>query len=229
MTPQATLDELLLDARERQLLTPELATALPQASLWCPVTIGDDDQPRLIEVSLDGRPHVPAFSSEAGLREVLPESAAITQSFESLAALLPPETGLVLNPNMAASVALSYENVQSLLAVRTVPVGATLTIGEPAEEPTALFESIARSLAVLPEVLEARRCLTAVGGGTPTLVVGIGIADGDGDATRDRVAAAIMQGLERDGVDLSIDLTFLNDRNELTAWMMEHAAPFYAR
>lgn len=229
MTPPTALDELLLDVHERRHVTPEFAEALTAASLWLPVGEVVDDSPRLMQVTLDGAPYLPAFSSESALRSVLAEAPAVVQPFSAIAELLPAGTGLVINPNLEGTVPLPWDAVQGIAGSADIPAGATVRLGEPAEEPTAALEVVSGVLSTLPEVLEARRCLAMVGSGAPRVIIGIGLADSDTEQNRDRIAGLVMDALVGSGVDALIDLMFLDERNEISDWLMQNVEPFYRR
>ena len=106
-----------------------------------------------------------------------------------------------------------------------IPAGTRVRLGEPAEEPVELLERLARALATTPAT-EARRAWAQTGDDVPGLVVGVATPDGE---LAPAVTAAVEQAVQGSGAWFAVDLVPLTGDDVYSAWMLEHATPFYRR
>ena len=108
----------------------------------------------------------------------------------------------------------------------TVPVGSRVYLGEPAQEPVQLLETIGAALAAVPAVREARRVWVVIDDGAPGLVIGIDVEPDQASVRRDALSAVARAQIAAP-VRFLVGAVFVQDRGLLAAWMAENAIPFF--
>lgn len=218
-----------------------LLEVLGRSSLWVPLPEGGGpDSPNLDlpTIQLDGAPYVPVFSSEQqflqGAGSHLPFAVAPAREF---ARGLPPQVGIVVNPDGTVGVPLPPPAVAELCreggpeGVPGMVSGARVRLFEPdwQEEPVDFLAAAAGEFAVLPPVRSARRGLASIEGDPPALFVGVELDLLDPQA---RAAAhdALGRALGREPVRWPVQMVLLDAAQDpVVDWMRQCVRPFYSR
>lgn len=184
----------------------------------------------VIVTAPDGHPVVPAFSSLAELRSVVPPGYGYVElpAPTLLAGVDDGRTSVSLNDGASWSCELLPELIAALVAggvtAEQVPAGQ-LAVGEPSEEPTELLAALVTAFGGMPEVVSARRTLAVLPGETdPTFVVGVVLAPGAD------VGAAMQAGAAA-GAPSGVPCLLLplgpGDEDPLSRHLLDAVPPFY--
>ncbi|MFC5721251.1 enhanced serine sensitivity protein SseB [Streptomyces gamaensis] len=213
---------------------------LGRSALWIPLPAGggpDSPDLDLPTVELGGAAFVPVFSSEAEFRRVAGAhlSFAVAPAVE-FARGLPPQAGIVVNPEGTAGVPLPPPAVAELCRAGRVrldgePTGGRVRLYEPdwQDEPTAFLAAAGLEFGAAPGVRTARRALASVEGGGPALFVGVEL-DLPDPGSRSEALNAVGRALGAAGVAWPVQLVFLDvTPDPVAAWMLARVRPFYDR
>lgn len=243
--PGNELEQVLAASVGRPEATPRLVEALSRSHVWVPLPSGggpDSTNLDLPTVELGGALHVPVFSSEEQLRSVAPGMPFAIVPMYEFARGLPPQVGIVVNPEGAVGVPLPPEVVAELCrysageaghqgAQESARSGARVRMWEPdpEAEPVDFLATAAGEFAVTPVVLSARRALASVEGREPSLFVGVELDRWQED---DRAAAmsALGRALGAAPLPWPVNMVLLDvAQDPVGDWMLERVTPFYAR
>ena len=241
--PENVLEAALVAVAEERAGPADLYEALRDAELYVPapgpapseeraVTADEGDEIALPIVHANGRDFVPVFSSMTQLLAYVPAGTGYLRlDGRSLATIWPEDAWMALNPRSPLRVVVSPADVRALAGgVRRerldAPPEGEYALGEPAEEPGALLDAIARYSSETPAVRAAYRALmVAPGGAGPQHVIGLEVDEGaDRDAVLDGAARA-----GREGGESSIVLVALPGRGTVARFLRERTRPFYIR
>ncbi|KRV49395.1 hypothetical protein AQ490_20615 [Wenjunlia vitaminophila] len=249
--PSNELEQVLAASVGHPEVAPRLLQALAGAQVWIPLPSGggpDSPDLDLPTVELDGVTYVPVFSSPEQFRRVAGAMPCAVAPMYEFARGLPPQVGVVVNPDGAVAVPVPPAAVPELCRspvdpradatdptghgeLRAARQGARVRLWEPdsASEPVDFLATAAGELAVTPVVLSARRALGSVEGGPPALFVGVEL-----DRWQEEDRAAAMQALGRAlGVvplPWAVNCVLLDiAQDPVGDWMLERVEPFYTR
>jgi hypothetical protein len=239
--PENALEEALLrayQADDLQALLPALTIAdvylpaddAPETDREVLAEAGDQIPLPVID-GPDGGRYVPVFSSLAQLAHVRPAGGGYRRlRGRSLAAIVPPDLGVALNPGGALGLPLSPDQVAQLANAPAVDGGETqFLLGEPREEPSELLDTMRRFAEERQDVRAAYRALLVrAPGAEPEHVIGLELAAGVDpqpviDAAADAARAA--------GVDLLglLPLQAGVDAGQVGRFMLTQTQPFWRR
>lgn len=211
---------------------------LGRSPVWVPLPNGGGpDHPTLDLPTLEiaGQAYVPVFSSEQQFRQVVGDHMSYTVApAVEFARGLPPQLGMVLNPDGAVGAPLPPPAVAELCrggrdALDGPTGGGRVRLFQPdwQEDPVDFLTAAAQEFAGTGVVLTARRCLASVEGADPTLFVGVELTQWEGPA-RELPMDALGRALGRVPVSWPVNLVFLDVAHDpVTDWMREQVRPFY--
>jgi SseB protein N-terminal domain len=233
----------------------DLLDELSRARLWLPLP--EDGRPatdgsavRLPIVTYLGTEFVPAFTSAARLRGMVPRPRTPTASAPvpgvyapppvkphavvpaaALARLLPANVGIALNPGAGESVPVYPEGVAYLASARDPR--SRLSVGPPPAAASGLLRGIGSGLAGVAAAAEAAAAWLTVEFAGEGLVVSVTLDDpADGDA-QDAVIRAVERAAAAAGRSLwfPVDVTFPGEGapDQVDEWISAFATPFYRR
>ncbi|ARZ67754.1 hypothetical protein SMD11_2102 [Streptomyces albireticuli] len=219
---------------------PRIVEVLGRSHVWVPLPNGggpgspDLDVPT---VEIEGAAFVPVFSSEGEFLRVAGDRMSFTVApAVEFARGLPPQVGIVVNPEGAVGVPLPPPAVAALCrAGRTAldgeATGGRVRLFEPdwQDEPTAFLAAAGLEFAGAQVVRTARRALAAVEGGAPALFVGVEL-DLPDPGSRGTVMDALGRALGAVPVPWPVQLVFLDvAQDPVVDWMRSRVRPFYDR
>ncbi|OJF15391.1 enhanced serine sensitivity protein SseB C-terminal domain-containing protein [Couchioplanes caeruleus] len=231
--PANPLESVLAGVRTGAATAEQLLHALRDNDLWVPLPAGADPNgdAALPVMPLEDGPYVAAYTSQEQFTHAAGEQAHMVLTGRELAALMPPELGLAVNPGAEIGLPIRASGVGILRGeTRRVTAGSRMRLGLPPEEPADLLTALADAFASLPAVLEARLALAQVGEQPPALLIGVRLkTDPPPDAGARQVTAAVQAATARVPSPYPVDTVVLRDGSDpLTAWLMANTEPFYA-
>lgn len=219
---------------------PAIVEVLGRSHLWIPLPNGggpDSPDLDLPTLELDGAAFVPVFSSEAQFRCVAGDLMSFTVApAVEFARGLPPQVGIVVNPEGAVGVPLPPAAVAALCragrsALDGDATGGRVRLFEPdwQDEPTAFLAAAGLEFAAAAVVRTARRTLASVEGGAPALFVGVEL-DLPDPGSRTAALDALGRALGTVPVPWPVQLVFLDvAQDPVGDWLRERVRPFYDR
>jgi hypothetical protein len=185
-------------------------------------------QPHFTEI--DGHSTVLAYTDLDAARGAMPETHRLFSIVVAeLLAQVPPYVAMVIDPDSASPIHVPAGRRQELIdAAQPFPAGATVHLGEPAQEPKALTAALRTSA---PEVAPLRRLWRTwyqVADATPKLLV---IYDVEGRAGADIAAAdAVVAAAQLVDYAHPLQVLALDDLPvEHRNWLLTTTPPFYER
>lgn len=231
MFPANPLEEALAGTRAGRVSADQLLAALAAHPLWVPLPggAGPDGQARLPVMVLDGRPFVAAYTSGEQYARGAGDQAHMELTGRQLAALMAGELGLAVNPGAELGLPVTADGVRTIRGDRTVPAGARLRLGQPADEPHEFLTTLREAFGGVPAVTEARRALAQVGDQPPGLLIGV-LPDRTVDGWQRDSVEAVRAAARRAPLPYPVDTVFLDDATDpVSRWMLEHTTPLYRR
>ncbi|WP_223776895.1 enhanced serine sensitivity protein SseB [Streptomyces sp. 135] len=220
-----------------------IVEVLGRSRLWIPLPNGGGPESGTLDLptlEIDGQAYVPVFTSEEQFRQALGGAAdrmgcTVAPAVE-FARGLPPQLGIVLNPDGTVGVPLPPPAVAELCRAGRTPLDGPATGGrvrlfEPdwQEDPVGFLAAAGREFEAAGVVLTARRCLAAIETDDPTLFVGVELATWEGDA-RDLPMQALGRALTLVPVPWPVNLVLLDVAQDPVAdWLRAKVRPFYLR
>ncbi|MGW0931601.1 enhanced serine sensitivity protein SseB [Streptomyces sp. NPDC002644] len=212
---------------------------LTRSHVWIPLPAGGDRDSRTLDlptVELGGQTFVPVFSSQEQLRRVAgPHMSFSVAPVVEFARGLPPEVGVVVNPDGAVGLPLTPAAVAELCRAAG-PEGAgrggRVRLWEPdwREDPVDFLRAASEEFAAVGVVATARRCLAAVETAEPAMFVGVELATWDapsGDA-RALPLEALGRALGRHPVRWPVNLVLLDAvPDPVCDYLRAKVPPFY--
>ncbi|MEV4741016.1 enhanced serine sensitivity protein SseB [Streptomyces sp. NPDC049555] len=238
--PANELEEVLAASVGVPDAAPRILDVLGRSSVWVPLPKGGGPQSADLDlpaIELDGAAFVPVFSSHEQFVAVAgPAMAFAVAPAVEFARGLPPQVGIVVNPEGTVGVPLPPQAVAQLCRVGRAawegdPTGGRVRLFEPdwQEEPTAFLAAAGLELAAAGPVRTARRALASVEGADPALFIGVEL-DLPDPGSRGAAMDAVGRALATAPVAWPVQLVFLDVADDPVGhWMREKLRPFYDR
>ncbi|MFD5516024.1 enhanced serine sensitivity protein SseB [Streptomyces sp. NPDC127066] len=215
-----------------------IVEVLGRSFVWVPLPNGGGPNSGPLDLptmDIGGQAFVPVFSSEEQFRQVVGGhmSYTIAPAVE-FARGLPPQVGIVVNPDGVVGVPLPPVAVAELCrAGRTELDGAAsggrVRLFEPdwQDDPVDFLAAASAEFAATGVVLSARRCLASIEGDEPVMFIGVELAAWEGDA-RALPLDALGRALGRVPVAVPVNLVLLDvTQDPVGDWMRAQVRPFY--
>ncbi|MFF9523374.1 enhanced serine sensitivity protein SseB [Streptomyces achromogenes] len=215
-----------------------IVEVLGRSFLWIPLPGGggpDSGSLDLPTLDIDGQAYVPVFSSEEQFRQVAGSHMAYTIApAVEFARGLPPQVGIVVNPEGVVGIPLPPQAVAELCRVGRTPLdgpnsGGRVRLFEPdwQDDPVDFLAAASAEFAETGVVLTARRCLAAVETADPAMFVGVELSQWEGDL-RALPLQALGKALAKVPVDWPVNLVLLDVTDDPVAtWLKANVRPFY--
>ncbi|WP_405450368.1 enhanced serine sensitivity protein SseB [Streptomyces achromogenes] len=215
-----------------------IVEVLGRSFLWIPLPGGggpDSGPLDLPTLDIDGQAYVPVFSSEEQFRQVAGSHMAYTIApAVEFARGLPPQVGIVVNPEGVVGIPLPPQAVAELCRVGRTPLdgpnsGGRVRLFEPdwQDDPVDFLAAASAEFAETGVVLTARRCLAAVETADPAMFVGVELSQWEGDL-RALPLQALGKALAKVPVDWPVNLVLLDVTDDPVAtWLKTNVRPFY--
>jgi hypothetical protein len=236
--PGNELEEVLSASLGVPSAAARIVEVLARSFLWIPLPNGGGPQSGPLDLptlELDGQVHVPVFSSEEQFRQVVGNHMSYTVApAVEFARGLPPQVGIVVNPDGVVSVPLPPAAVAELCrADRTVldgpASGGRVRLFEPdwQDDPVDFLAAASAEFAAAGVVLTARRCMAAIETADPVMFVGVELSSRDAEA-RTVPLDALGRALARAPLPVPVNMVFLDAAQDpVCDWMRERVRPFY--
>jgi hypothetical protein len=244
--PENELEEVLLDAARSGELE-ELLGVVARSELYLPTPAPGPAEERRVEakagdelplplLELDGVQYVAVYTSQTQLARVPAAGTGyIRIAGAALAAVLPPELALVLNPGADLGITIAADQLARLRErvaddePEPDPDEQGFLVGEPREEPVELLAAM-RLFVEQTDTVEAayRGLLLRRRGGTPEPVIGLELA---GTADEAAVVEAAAHAAREAGIDALalVPIRRGSDSGPVARFLVERTEPFYVR
>ncbi|MFJ7968214.1 enhanced serine sensitivity protein SseB [Streptomyces sp. NPDC096324] len=215
-----------------------IVEVLGRSFVWVPLPNGGGAQSGPLDLptmDIGGQVYVPVFSSEEQFRQVVGGhmSYTIAPAVE-FARGLPPQAGIVVNPDGVVGVPLPPPAVAELCRAGRSELdgaagGGRVRLFEPdwQDDPMDFLAAASAEFAATGVVLSARRCLASVEGDAPVMFIGVELSVWEGDA-RALPLDALGRALGRVPVNIAVNLVLLDvTQDPVGDWMRATVRPFY--
>ncbi|MER8183809.1 enhanced serine sensitivity protein SseB C-terminal domain-containing protein [Kitasatospora sp. NPDC094015] len=238
--PVNELEQVLTAALGDPGATPRVIEVLARSQVWIPLPAGADRQGESLDlptIELAGAPYVPVFSSQEEFLRQAPGMAFAIAPMWEFARGLPLGIGIAVNPEAPVGIPVPPEGVGELRRGpqgergEAVLEGARVALKEPEphQEPYAFLAAAGAELALLPEVLTARRALAKVEGEATLLYLGVQFDPGL-PADPARVGEALGRALATAAPAWGVHLVLLDlAADPVVDWLLARVRPFYVR
>ncbi|WP_320776986.1 enhanced serine sensitivity protein SseB [Streptomyces sp. CRN 30] len=235
--PGNELEEVLSASLGRPGAGGRIVEVLARSFLWIPLPEGggpDSGPLDLPTLQLEGQVYVPVFSSEQQFRQVVGTHMSFTVApAVEFARGLPPQAGLVVNPDGVVAVPLPPAAVAELCRAGRTELdgdagGARVRLFEPdwQDEPVDFLAAASAEFAATGVVLSARRCLAAIETADPVMFIGVELAPWDTDHAVP--LDAVGRAMGRAAVRYPVNMIFLDvAQDPVVDWLRERVRPFY--
>ncbi|MEV8035652.1 enhanced serine sensitivity protein SseB [Streptomyces sp. NPDC002742] len=215
-----------------------IVEVLGRSFVWVPLPNGGGPQSGPLDLptmDLGGQVYVPVFSSEEQFRQVTGGHMSYTIApAAEFARGLPPQVGIVVNPDGVVGVPLPPMAVAELCRAGRTPLdgsasGGRVRLFEPdwQEEPMDFLAAASAEFAGTGVVLSARRCLASIEGDDPVMFIGVELSVWEGEA-RNLPLDALGRALGRVPMNIPVNLVLLDVTQDPVAdWMRAQVRPFY--
>ncbi|MFF8477682.1 enhanced serine sensitivity protein SseB [Streptomyces sp. NPDC015414] len=215
-----------------------IAEVLGRSLLWIPLPNGGGPHSGPLDLpttEIEGQVYVPVFSSEEQLRLAAGSHMSYTVApAVEFARGLPPQAGMLVNPDGVVGLPLPPEAVAELCRTGNTPLDGPATGGrvrlfEPdwQEDPVDFLAAASAEFAGTGVVVAARRCLAAVETAEPVMFVGVELSQWEGDL-RALPLEALGRALGRAPVKWQVNLVLLDVTDDPVAtWLKSNVRPFY--
>ncbi|WAZ24239.1 enhanced serine sensitivity protein SseB [Streptomyces cinnabarinus] len=214
---------------------------LGRSFLWIPLPSGGGPRSGPLDLptlEIEGQAFVPVFSSEEQLRQVAGAhmSYTIAPAVE-FARGLPPQVGIMVNPDGVVGIPLPPEGVAELCRVGRTPLdgpasGGRVKLYEPdwQDDPVDFLAAASAEFAATGVVTTARRCLAAIETAPPVMFVGVELSHWEGDL-RTAPMDALGRALGRVPTQWQVNLILLDmaAQDPVAIWLREKVRPFYTQ
>lgn len=237
--PANPLEVMMVEAQAGRMEMGTLMRALLSSIVY--LVPGDDSDGGELSLGAregrDGGLYIPAFTSRGRLERFSGSDRAASVPLRDLAPSWPAEVSLVIDPGDPVELVLPGADFRRIAEGRepggeqTVPAGTSVMIGDPAEEPEAVLEAIARTCSAHPEVTAAYRAQLHVdrAGERPHLAIGL-VVDAPSEA-HDELRRQVAQGATAAGAE-QVSVVVLDrvaEGDAVAAYMLEKTRPFFSR
>ncbi|MGV9556260.1 enhanced serine sensitivity protein SseB [Streptomyces sp. NPDC003522] len=217
-----------------------IVEVLGRSFLWVPLPAGGGPHSGPLDLptlELEGQAYVPVFSSEEQFRQVVGAHMAYTVApAVEFARGLPPQVGILVNPDGTVGIPLPPEAVAELCRAGLTPLdgpagGGRVRLHEPdwQDDPVDFLSAASAEFEATGVVLTARRCLAVIETADPVLFVGVELSPWEGDQ-RALPLEALGRALGRVQAPWPVNLVLLDVTEDPVArWLKEHVRPFYSR
>ncbi|MFC9925275.1 enhanced serine sensitivity protein SseB [Streptomyces sp. NPDC127190] len=236
--PGNELEEVLSASLGIPAAAGRIVEVLGRSFLWIPLPSGggpDSGPLDLPTTEIAGQVYVPVFSSEEQFRQVVGSHMGYTIApAVEFARGLPPQVGIVVNPDGVVGIPLPPQAVAELCRSGRTPLdgpaaGGRVRLFEPdwQDDPVDFLAAASAEFAEIGVVHTARRCLAAIETDEPVLFVGVELSQWEGDL-RARPLEALGRALARVPVAWPVNLVLLDVTDDPVAeWLKHHVRPFY--
>ncbi|MFF4489216.1 enhanced serine sensitivity protein SseB [Streptomyces sp. NPDC001544] len=211
---------------------------LGRSFLWIPLPNGRGAQGGPLDLptmEIDGQAYVPVFSSEEQFRQVVgaPMAYAVAPAVE-FARGLPPQAGIVVNPDGVVGLPLPPPAVAELCRAGRTPLdgpasGGRVRLYEPdwQDDPVDFLAAASAEFAAIGVVLTARRCLAVIETADPVMFIGVELSQWEGDL-RALPLEALGRALGSVPVRWPVNLVLLDVTDDPVGdWLKTSVRPFY--
>ncbi|RII15651.1 hypothetical protein DSC45_17620 [Streptomyces sp. YIM 130001] len=236
--PGNELEEVLAASVGVPSASGRIVEVLGRSMIWVPLPGGGGRESRDLDLpamELGGQAYVPVFSSQEQFLSVvgghMPFAVAPAVEF---ARGLPPQLGIVVNPDGTVGVPLPPDAVAELCRAGRTPLdgpaaGGRVRLYEPdwQDDPMDFLDAAAAEFAATGVVATARRCLASVEGGDPVMFVGVELSQWEPTA-RNLPMDALGRALGRAPAPWPVNLVLLDvAQDPVGDWMRERVRPFH--
>ncbi|CCK27311.1 hypothetical protein BN159_2932 [Streptomyces davaonensis JCM 4913] len=214
---------------------------LGRSFLWVPLPSGGGPQSGPLDLptlQIEGQAFVPVFSSEEQFHQVVGAhmSYTIAPAVE-FARGLPPQVGIMVNPDGVVGIPLPPEAVAELCRVGRTPLdgpasGGRVKLYEPdwQDDPVDFLAAASAEFATTGVVTTARRCLAAIETADPVMFIGVELSNWEGEL-RTAPMDALGRALGRVPTPWPVNLILLDmaAQDPVAIWMREKVRPFYTQ
>ncbi|MCN9240237.1 enhanced serine sensitivity protein SseB [Streptomyces sp. RY43-2] len=215
-----------------------IVEVLGRGFVWVPLPNGggpDSGPLDLPTLEIEGQAYVPVFSSEEQFRQVVGSHVSFTVApAVEFARGLPPQVGIVLNPDGVIGVPLPPEAVAELCRSGQGPLDGPVTGGrvrlfEPdwQDDPVDFLAAASAEFAATGVVRTARRCLAAIETDDPVMFIGVELTSAEAE-THSLPLDALGRALGKVPVPMAVNVVFLDvAQDPVGEWLRERVRPFY--
>ncbi|MEU9957384.1 enhanced serine sensitivity protein SseB [Streptomyces sp. NPDC050982] len=217
-----------------------IVEVMGRSFLWIPLPEGGGPHSGPLDLptmELGGQAYVPVFSSEQQFRQVVGDHLSYTVApAVEFARGLPPQVGIVVNPDGTVGVPLPPPAVAELCRAGRSELdgpssGGRVRLFQPdwQHDPVDFLAAASAEFAATGVVLSARRCLASVEGADPVMFIGVELAHWHDDA-RTLPLDAVGRALGQVPVPHPVNLVFLDvAQDPVGDWLRAQVRPFYTR
>lgn len=210
---------------------------LGRSFVWVPLPGGGSPHSGPLDLAtleLEGQVYVPVFSSEEQFRQVVGAhmSYTIAPAVE-FARGLPPQVGILVNPDGVVGVPLPPAAVAELCRAGRTPLdggaaGGRVRLYEPDWQDDPMdFLAASQEFEAIGVVRTARRCLAVIETADPVMFVGVELSRWEGDL-RALPLEALGRALGRTSAPWPVNLVLLDvAQDPVGDWLRERVRPFY--
>ncbi|KOG34720.1 enhanced serine sensitivity protein SseB [Streptomyces resistomycificus] len=216
-----------------------IVEVLGRSFVWVPLPGGGGPHSGPLDLpslEIDGQAYVPVFSSEEQFRQVVgPHMSYTIAPAVEFARGLPPQVGIVVNPDGTVGVPLPPPAVAELCRAGRTPLGGPAAGGrvklyEPdwQDDPVDLLAAASAEFAATGVIRTARRCLAVIETAAPVMFVGVELSHWDALDLRTAPMDALARALGRAPAPWPVNLVLLDVADDPVGhWMREQVRPFY--
>ncbi|GAA3817004.1 enhanced serine sensitivity protein SseB [Streptomyces phyllanthi] len=235
--PGNELEEVLSASLGQPSAGGRIVEVLGRSFLWVPLPEGGGPHSgslSLPSMEIEGQAYVPVFSSEEQLRQVAGSHMSYTVApAVEFARGLPPQVGIVVNPDGVVGVPLPPPAVAQLCRAGRTPLdggasGGRVRLFEPdwQDDPVDFLAAASAEFAGTGAVLTARRCLAAIETAEPVMFIGVELMSWEAD--RALPLEALGRALAKSPMGYAVNTVFLDvAQDPVGDWMRERVRPFY--
>ncbi|MCX4905239.1 enhanced serine sensitivity protein SseB [Streptomyces sp. NBC_00878] len=215
-----------------------IVEVMGRSFLWVPLPEGGGPHSGPLDLptmELGGQAYVPVFSSEQQFRQVVGDHMPYTVApAVEFARGLPPQVGIVVNPDGTVGVPLPPLAVAELCRAGRTELdgsasGGRVRLFQPdwQHDPVDFLTVASAEFAATGVVLSARRCLASIEGGASVMFIGVELTHWHDDA-RTLPLGAVGRALGQVPVQHPVNVVFLDvAQDPVGDWLRAQVRPFY--
>ncbi len=217
-----------------------IVEVMGRSFLWVPLPEGGGPHSGPLDLptmEFGGQAYVPVFSSEQQFRQVVGDHMSYTVApAVEFARGLPPQVGIVVNPDGTVGVPLPPPAVAELCRAGRTELdgsagGGRVRLFQPdwQHDPVDFLSAASAEFAATGVVLSARRCLASIEGGDPVMFIGVELTHWH-DEARTLPLDAVGRALGQVPVPRPVNLVLLDvAQDPVGDWLRAQVRPFYTR